>query len=294
MEFDFQRYIQERGRAGGGAAAGAEGSSVSGYAFGRDAKVMRTLERARPVKMALEASHRLDADRLRDKILSGAVQATADYEARIFRLVKDAAETLGMKAPPIHVTEASGDLGILALSIEGEAFILLDRDMIDRLDEAELGFFIGQQCGHIQNGHVVFLTTAFAMERLEEAFLGWIVRPARFALGTWLKVGELTADRAGLMACGDLHVAARALIRRHAPGSIASPMDMDAVLEEAEENPRGSLMAGVVERDARLPGRLAALRAFEASEIYRRTQGRDGGQSLTSVDRRVESIIKLW
>jgi hypothetical protein len=263
------------------------------YAFGRDAKVMRSLERAKPVKMALEASHRLEAGRL-EEILGGAVTVSEGNEARLWALIQASAEALGVKAPPLMVTEVPGDLEIQALLVEGRPVILIDRDVLDRFDEKALGFFIGQQLGHIQNEHVVFLTTAFALQHLEEAFLGWIVKPANFAIDRWRKLGELTADRAGLLACGDLHAAAEALIKRWAPEAIEAPWDIDVILEEAEENPRGSLMATLAQEERRLPGRLAALRAFADSELFRLSRGRDGGQSMTSVDSRVESIVKLW
>jgi len=290
MEFDFQQYIQERTRAGASPAADAAGVP---YAFGRDAKVMRSLERAKPVKMALEVSHRIERARL-DEILGEAEAASETRDAKLFALVGASAKALGISPPALMITQRPGALEIQALLVDGEPVVLLDRDMVDRFDETALGFFIGQQLGHIQNQHLVFLTTAFALRHLEEAFLGWVVRPANFAIDRWLKLGQLTADRAGLLACGDLHAAVEALLKRHAPEAIESPLNIDVILEEAQENPKGSLMTGVAQVNKRLPGRLASLKAFSDSELFRRSKGRDGGQSMTSVDRRVESIIKLW
>ncbi len=291
MEFDFQRYIQDKRRVGGGAPTD---STTAPYAFGRDARVLRTLERARPVKLALEASHKLDVERLRERILGGARRADDQHEPRLARRFEKLAASLSMSPPPLYLTDEAGDLGALALSIEREPFVLIDRSLLDTLEDDELSFVLGRLLGHIQNDHALFLTTAFALERFDDAFMGWIVKPARFAIGAWLKLGDLTADRAGMLACKDLHVAARALIKRRAPGALENPIDINNILDEAEENPRGSLMARLTERDPRLPGRLAAMKAFADSELFRRAQGREGGQSLTSVDRQVESIIKLW
>lgn len=290
MQFDFQRYIQERKRD-----ATAPQEPSRGYAFGRDVKVSRTLARARPVKMALEATHSLGAQRLRDEVLGGATEVGAGDDAWLAEMLQRAVKVLSLSAPPqLLVTDKAGDFGALALSIDAQETVVLDRALLESLDADELAFTMGQQCGHVQNEHTLFLTTDFALEHAADAFLGWIIKPARYAIGAWRRHGDVSADRAGMMVCGDLHVAGRALIKRLAPGSVPGPLDMDAIFEEVEDNPRGSLLADMSQRSPSLVGRLRALKAFAGAEVFRREQGRDGGMSMTSVDRQVESIIKVW
>lgn len=291
MEFDFQRYIQERKR------PGADPSSAPadhGYAYGRDVRVLGTLSKARPVKLAMEASARMDAERLRAEVIGGAPPVGAEHEPRVHKLAGQAARALRYAGPPpVFVTPAVGSRDALALSIEGHSAVVIDRALLDSLDDAELLFTLGQQLGHHQNDHAVYLTTDFALEHLSENFMGWVVKPARFAIAAWRRHGQISADRAGMLACADLHVAVAALVKRHAPGVVDGSIDADHLLAEARDNPRGSLMKALDDRLAGLPQRLKALEAFSQAELFHKAQGRDGGQSVTSVDRQVEAVIKL-
>ncbi len=290
MQFDFQRYIQERKRN----STSTRKETPRGYAFGRDTKVSGTLGRAKPVKMALEATSNLDAERLREGVLA-ARQTDAESDAWLHQMVARAVTVLGMaEAPKLYITEQSGDFDAQALVIDSVASIVLDRALLDILDEDEMLFTIGQQCGHIHQEHALFLTADFAMEHVSEEYMRWVVSPARYAIGAWRRHGNVTADRAGMLACGEMQVAAKALLKRHGAGSLPTPLDMEIIMEEAEDNPRGSYLAALVHKAPQVPGRLLALKAFADAEIFRRACGRDGGLSMTSVDRQVESIIKIW
>ncbi len=287
MEFDFQRYIQER------TSGGDYENAAPMYAFGRDHKVMRTLELAKPVKLALEASARLSRERLAE-MTSQAALVDAQSEPRLHRLLLESCKTLQMAAPAFYTRSPMPEAPAMALSDGENTLIFAAQELAEEVGDAALRFLLGRQCGHIQQGHVVYLDAIFALAHQREAFLGWIVTPAAVALRAWARLGRITADRAGLMACGDPRAAVATLIKFSLEKTVDAA-EVERIWEQASnEVPTGGVLDGASNDGTELPLRLRALALFAESEVYRETWGSGGGESLTSVDRQVSSVVKLW
>lgn len=100
-------------------------------------------------------------------------------------------------------------------------FIVLPSELVDKSSPKALRFAIGRQMGHIKCGHVFYkILTSEASGSLEfvlgkwgqellNAFFGKV---SDLALVDWILAHEISADRAGLIACQDLSVAQRALL----------------------------------------------------------------------------------
>lgn len=105
-----------------------------------------------------------------------------------------AATTEGAKHP--HITSMSGAIDILA--------------------EEELAFVLGHEIGHQVCGHKpyhLFLETLY-MPLINtvpggEMWIGLV----RSTLLNWYRISDFTADRVGLLACGDINAALRAMIK---------------------------------------------------------------------------------
>lgn len=82
-------------------------------------------------------------------------------------------------------------------------WLLLDLTAIMALEPAHRAFALGYGLGHLQCDHGVYI----AAHRLAHEAAGLSVRLVRTALGPWSKVMPFSADRAGLLACGDLETA---------------------------------------------------------------------------------------
>lgn len=297
MDFDFQRYIQTRKDrpSGGGSASGgaSKGGGRSAYAFSRDLKVLQTLERARFVEMALAGALKLE-QRWRGDGLEGAEAVGADRHGRVQDLARVAAERLGVAVPEIVVMERLGARPATALGIEDDPRLALDARAVEALSDAELTFVLGQGLGHIANGHAPYLTTLFALDRMSEDFYGWVVQPARMAIGAWLKHGLVTADRAGMIASGSLEVSLRAAVKAAfaLDAGASAPDDALARVDQAGDDVEA--ITSLVSERTGLTQRLLAMRAFVRSEPYRRAVGDAGGESLATVDSEVERLIKVW
>ena len=89
VDLDFQRYIERK--RGAREAATREGAA---YAYAGDLKVLRTLDRLRPVRLAIEATVRMWKSVARAELLGTAVKVSPAQFPKIHALVEKCAETL--------------------------------------------------------------------------------------------------------------------------------------------------------------------------------------------------------
>jgi hypothetical protein len=271
MQFDFQAYIRER--KGGGSA---RPESAPGYAFGRDRRVMRTLRLAKPVRLVIDTGMRFARTRF-EGLEGQTVVADRVSHPRLMAALRDAAGRLGSRSPARVLVGAVEGLGATAaLAFKSEEIIIVHPSVLD-LDDEGLAFQLGRAAGHLQQGHAVYLNALWLLDREPGQVTNWVVGPATAALTSWARLGDVTADRAGLIACGNVDVAVRELL---------SMAGIDASEGQTGDEPMSGL-------NAYLTGRIQALRIFGESEVFRRGAGMDGGDSLSSVDSRVEEVIHL-
>ncbi|HXU70037.1 MAG TPA: M48 family metallopeptidase [Polyangia bacterium] len=252
VDFDFQRYVERRR-----GAREAEAREGAHYAYAADLRYLRTLERLKPVKMALEATVRLWRSAARAELLAGAVKATPKEQPLVHALGEKCAERLHVSAPTIYVAVNDRERAAHTLGTDDEAYVVLSGGLVAELTEAELGDVIGRQCGKIQNQHVLPSTALFYLEHFASRYVRWIVSPALVALRAWARRAEVTCDRAGLICTRDVDVSAAALRKT----------GVDAAYEEA-------------------------LRVFAESEYYRAMLKQPGGMTPEACDDRVAQILK--
>ncbi|HEY2746740.1 MAG TPA: M48 family metalloprotease [Polyangia bacterium] len=252
IDFDFQRYVERR--RGAREAQAREGAH---YAYAGDLRYLRTLERLRPVKLALEATVRLWRSAARAEMLAGAVKASQREQPLVYALGERCAEQLHVTAPTIYVAVNDRGREAHTLGTEDEAYVVLSGGLVEELTEAELGDAIGRQLGKIQNQHVLPATALFHLEHFASRYVRWIVAPALAALRGWARRAEVTCDRAGLLCTRDVDVSTAALRK-------------SGVAAEYEE----------------------ALRVFAESEYFRAMLKQPGGMTPEACDERVAQILK--
>src|SRR4051812_48176819 len=103
LDFDFSRYVAER--KGARAAQVREGA---GYAYSGDLKVLRTLDKLRPVRLALEATIRMWKSVARAELLGTAVRVSPAQFPHIHALGLRCAETLHITPPTIYISPQLG------------------------------------------------------------------------------------------------------------------------------------------------------------------------------------------
>jgi len=108
--------------------------------------------------------------------------------------------------------------------------VVLYTGLIEALDEDELAFVIGHELGHVMMGHTTLLTLigqlgyqSYGTRGLQIIF--------RMAFLSWMRTGEYTADRAGLVACQSLNAALSTQLMLAMGRQKSRQVDLDALID---------------------------------------------------------------
>ena len=112
------------------------------------------------------------------------------------------ARTLGMAVPHVFVREDPYSC-VTSVGLEEPYAIVVSSTWLAHLDDDELTFLIGRELGHIAAGHTR-ITSLFSASGRENPFVSAV-------FGAWMRRTEYTADRIGLLCCGSIDAAARAI-----------------------------------------------------------------------------------
>jgi Zn-dependent protease with chaperone function len=292
VDFDFARYIQEK--RGSLAARVRDGSA---YSYAGERKVRRTLQSARPVQMALEATTRLWRDVARAELLGSAVKVTDQQFPRVFAATRDAAAALRMRAPAVYAAPTSWSLRARALGTDDAPYLVVNAGLAEQLTDAELTAVVGHELGHVQNGHVLYATALHYLTQSAVFFVRWIVQPAIMTLQAWSRRAEITCDRAALLATGDLETTLAALIKIELGLDKGSAFRLDEYLRDLPETRKGlGRFAELFRGHPYLPKRVQALRLFADGAFFASVHGHDpaGRDSTDEVDRKVADILAVF
>ena len=162
------------------------------------------------------------------KALAGVITEASPVEGQpplkpVESLVAECARTLGVEQPAVYVRN-NPLTRIYAVRSGGRHHLVLTSGLLNLFEgrPAELKFVVGRELGHIKCGHAELLRKAYAIPSALQAINAAVV-PDRYqaalptlALGrlfTWCREAELTADRAGLLCCGEPAPAYGAIMR---------------------------------------------------------------------------------
>jgi len=261
----FSRYVAERK-----AAAAARQREGAAYAYAGDLKVRRTLEKIRPVTLAVEATVRLWQTVEKSRMLGTAVKVTPKQFPQLYALAERCATTLQIPVPTMYVAPNIGSLNAHTFGTQDDACIVLNAALVDNLSSEELLDVIGHECGHIQNDHAVYMTTLYFLTQAGSQFLRWAAKPATLALKGWARRAEITCDRAGVICTRSLDASVSTLVKL-ALGSrtLWKDIDLDEYLRQMEESRGPGRLDELGQSHPYLPKRVAALRAFAETAYFR-------------------------
>ena len=154
------------------------------------------------------------------KMMRQGVAVTKKQFAWVKSEVDVCAEILHISPPPAVFIVGEGRMKAEAVNFK-TPFIILPSELVDKSSPKSLRFAIGRQMGHIKCDHVFYkaltakttVSLGFVLgkwgQELLNSFFGKI---SDLALVDWILAHQISADRAGLIACQDLAVAQRALL----------------------------------------------------------------------------------
>ncbi len=289
--FDFQRYVEVKKNPN----AKRNDRGFGEYAYSGDVRVLNSLSYVKPVRIAAEASVRVFKSWFQSDILGRSVKVSARQFPHLYGIVRECAEELSIAIPTVYVTQDFSQINAGTLGTETDSFVLINSATIDRLDETELRFVIGHECGHIQNSHVTYNTALHFVTEMAGVFVRWVITPARVALMGWSRRAEVTCDRAGLVCCRDSEVATKTLVKLAVGSqSLVEQVDLDDYLAQIDQIKEGvGRVSEYFLSHPYLPKRVKALRLFAESSYYQHHIGNEGGVALSEIDRQVDEIISV-
>jgi Zn-dependent protease with chaperone function len=247
------------------------------------------------VETTFEAVVRLGRALKYGELLGHAVKVGPDQFPRVHRVAKQCADTLGIAVPTVYIVN-SPVMNAATFGTNEEACIMVHSALVDAMSDAELLSVVGHECGHIHNGHVVYLTAMSVLASLAGVFRQWLSLPARLAILDWARNAEITCDRASLLCSKDLAVSTKALTKLALGSSkLFDQLNMEAFIDQYREGrDHHGRYAELGVSHPFLPKRVLALRHFAESELYRSHSGEgDGGLSMEEVDKRVLDVVNV-
>lgn len=207
----------------------------------------------------------------RERLLAEGIRLTAQVSPRIFGIFERISSTLGVSAETDIFCLPSAQVNASAMLLRGNgpkatACIGITSAALELLADGEIAFLLGHELGH-------FLFENHRMNALICTDPGnpavTILPPLGESIFLrWRKKAELSADRIGLIACGDFHVAARALMKAAFGLSERNiNLDVDALVDQIDDlvgHP--NMVASAFSSHPLLPIRLKALQLFSRSQ----------------------------
>ncbi len=178
-------------------------------------------------------------------MLGDGLSITADSYPELHKLLTNTAATLDVENIPDFSMIWSYEISLGTEGVSRPRISALS-GAVDILSDKELTFLLGHELGHLAAGHkpyhnllITFYTPIMKMIPNAEVWLA-LLRPM---LLKWFRLSDFTADRAGLLACQDIDVAIKAMIKMAgAPLKYHDKINTEAFLRQAkrfEQNNRG-------------------------------------------------------
>lgn len=208
-------------------------------------------------------------------------------------LVADCARTLGVDKPTVYLRN-SPQSRVYTVQAGGRYHLVLTSALLDLFEKrpAELRFVVGRELGHIKCGHAELARKGYAVVSAIHG-INTAVIPDRYqyvlpllALGrllTWCRESEFSADRAGLLCCGEPKAAYEAIMRlQHGLRADSRWIDPDAKdfdaqavirnFQDWQYQPFVKFILYIKQQPLEhpyYPERLAMLKAWADTEAYR-------------------------
>lgn len=294
----FQHYIQQHASLGPTSA-----NSTPLYAHPVDGWILQALN-ATPIRMVLSRALDVFISVQFGHMLASSLPIDQNSFPNLFDILVHCSRTLNIPVPHAVAKHGSDLYNAGTAGTDEYHFILISSALCEHYTPEQAGFVIGHECGHIAASHMLYHTTARILTEAIAPHLGVIGYVLKATAGVpllaWARRAEVTADRAGLLCCGDIAIAERALVRLVAGMADADRVDLEDYLRKSramEEFHSAGMIRELFATHPMIARRIEALRLFANSELYYSLTGkpRPAGRVLLSreeLDRRVNEIVK--
>jgi len=196
----------------------------------------------------------------RGRLLGSSVRVHQRQYPRVFEIVKAACAALDIPMPLIFVRE-DNFVPAVALGFGEPYALVLSSRWVELFADDELAFMIGRELGHIAAGHTRF-HSLLSVNGNENPIVSLI-------FGAWLRRCALTCDKVGLLCCGSLDAAIRAM-GIAAFHEFGRQVDYEAFAEQHAEVQADSVLrwGEWLSSEPYATRRIASLQRFMATQSY--------------------------
>lgn len=196
---------------------------------------------------------------VRGRLLGTSIRVHAAQMPDVHAIVDRCARMLGMPMPHVFVREEL-NVCITSMGLGQPYAIAISSNYLPHFEDDELEFLVGSEMAHIAAGHTR-VTSLFSASGRENPFVALIA-------GAWMRRTEYTADRIGLLCCGSLDAAIRAIFKCsfHPLGTRVNFVTFAEQRRELEEDP-GLRMGEWLGESPYAINRLRELRRFHEGEL---------------------------
>ena len=212
-----------------------------------------------------------------DALVKSAQAVTLESLPRLERLVRECANRL--RPGRIQTYIAPGRiLNAYTFGLTEPRTVVVYAGMLEVMDEGELKFVVGHEIGHVALGHTWLNSLIGGMAGVPSPYGAAVL--LYFAFRWWNRACEYSADRAGLLACGQPDKAISALVKLTGRG-VRSTQSLQRSLArlETQDDDLGNILGEILSTHPMIVRRIHALQSYAASPEYRALQARLGSLS---------------
>lgn len=273
------------------------------YAHPVDGWIVRTLE-STPVKNVLDKAIDTLISVQLGRMIAESIPIDHKSFQELFDVLSGCSRTLGISVPHALTAAFGGQFNAFTAGTDEYSFVFITDGLLKYFSPEEARFVIGHECGHIASKHMVYHTLVEALAGTALQLLGplgqLVRRFAGIPLLAWSRRSEVTSDRAGLICCGDIGIAERALVRLAAGLADVDRVDIDDYLRRSKEMSDfhgASAWQQMFYSHPMIPKRIEAVRLFARSELYYDLTGQSAPAGVdllkqAELDRLTNQLVK--
>lgn len=270
------------------------------YCHPVDADMIKVLDN--PVsRIAIGKLVEISADAFYGQMIASGLTVTEENEPELNRILEDCSRLLGIPKPYMVLSSGAG-FNAFTTGNDQKPYIVLGTTLVKVMSTEQLKFVIGHECGHIAMGHMIYHTAANVLATFAQRIpvVGTIADTAvGFALKAWSRRSEVSADRAGLLCCGDLDVAIQTQLQLVTGFVDAGQMNAQAYMDDSRSYRQGSFLRRMGELTSNHPlmaKRMECLQLFQTSALLFRICGQEPPADALpdqELKARVEKVLKV-
>lgn len=277
------------------------GKSQREYAHPVDSKIVKALDTP-AVNYIFKSWIDLISNTTWGTVLASGIPVNEKNYPEINQIVDECSAKLNIKRPYVIISSSIPGINAMTFGSDEEPYIALSSLLTRIMSSNQLKFIIGHECGHIAMGHVVYHSLANAAGQLSQYIpvVGSFINQTIFIpLNAWSRRSEITADRAGLICCGDCTMAKKTLLQLETAFMDADNLDIDAYVKHSDKFLSKNNLRKLGEftnSHPLIPKRIHALDEFVKSRKYADLLGTEAPCDAIddkTLEHRIENIIKI-